>query len=111
VFRVPAAEGEEVLHYLYEREMVTAVYRPRWLSVRTDQGMVRAAAFVVDHEHTQYAGRLSEAELIDLVIQGRGQNGACLDYLEKTVHHLDALGLTDRALKRLLRLAHARLGR
>lgn len=111
VFRVPAAEGEEVLDYLYEREMVTGVYRPRWLNVRTDRGPVRAAAFVVDHRHAQYAGRLSEAELVDLVIQGRGRSGACLDYLEKTVHHLDALGLTDRALKRLLRLAHARLGR
>lgn len=102
VFRVPAGEGEEVLDYLYEREMVTGVYRPSWRSAATDQGPVRAITFVVDRAHRQYAGRLSHDETVALILQGCGNRGPCMEYLENTVHHLRALGLNDRALERLL---------
>lgn len=108
-FRVPAAEGREVMDYLHAREMITAVYRPCWLPVETALGRVRAATFVVDRTHVQYAGRLTPERTVDLVLQGSGSTGDCLDYLEKTVRHLDALGLPDPALKRVLRLAHARM--
>lgn len=108
-FRVPAAEGREVLDYLHAREMITAVYRPSWLTVETALGRLRAATFVVDRAHVQYAGRLAPARTVDLVLQGSGSTGNCLDYLEKTVHHLEALGLPDPSLKRLLRLAHERM--
>jgi len=109
-FRVPAAEGADVMDYLHAREMVTAVYRPCWLTVETARGRLRAATFVVDRAHEQYAGRLTPQRTVELILQGSGSTGHCLDYLEKTVRHLDALGLPDPALKRLLRLAHDRLG-
>ena len=102
VFRVPAGEGEEVLDYLYEREMVTGVYRPSWRSAETDQGPVNAITFVVDRAHRQYAGRLSHEEIVALILQGCGNRGPCMEYLENTVHHLRALGLKDRALERLM---------
>ena len=35
-FRVPAAESAEVIDYLYEREMITGVYIPRWFSLETE---------------------------------------------------------------------------
>ncbi|RMD61648.1 MAG: gamma-glutamylcyclotransferase [Alphaproteobacteria bacterium] len=108
VFRVPAAEGEAALDYLYAREMMTRVYRPRWLNVRTPGGPVRAAAFVVDTTHPQYAGRLAPERVVEIILQGRGERGPCLDYLENTVRHLEALGLRDRQLTRLLRMARAR---
>jgi cation transport protein ChaC len=109
VFRVPAAEGEEVLDYLYEREMITGAYFPRWVKVATAQGPLRAMTFVVDTSHEQYTGRLGLEAITDLVVQGCGDRGTCLEYLEKTVHHLEALGLGDATLKRLLKLARARL--
>jgi cation transport protein ChaC len=103
VYRVPAAEGEAVMDYLYEREMVTGVYNPRWLPVETDGGRIQAAGFVVDTAHRQYAGRLSLADTAALIRQGEGRNGRCCEYLENTVRHLDALGMHDRGLHRLLR--------
>ena len=93
-YRVPAAESEEVVAYLHQREMVTQVYDPRWLRLRTRAGPVTAAAFVVDRGH--------------MTVQGDGDRGSCQQYLEKTVHHLEALGLSDPTLKRLLRLVRAR---
>lgn len=111
VFRVPAAEGEVALDYLYEREMVTGVYRPSWRYAETDQGPVRAITFVVDREHIQYAGRLGHDEMVKLIMQGKGNRGPCVDYLENTVYHLRALGLNDRALERLLEEARLRRGK
>jgi cation transport protein ChaC len=110
VFRVPAGEGGEVLDYLYEREMVTGVYRPSWRRAETDQGPVSAITFVVDRKHRQYAGRLPHDDMVALILQGRGNRGPCMEYLENTVHHLRALGLKDRGLERLLKEVTRRRG-
>ena len=107
-YRVPAAEGREAMDYLYEREMVTAVYRPRWVQPHSDQGPVTAAAFIVDRAHRQYTGRLPEREVVEMIAAGCGSNGTNIEYLENTVRHLDALGLRDRALARILRQVRAR---
>ena len=107
VYRVPAGEAEEVMDYLYDREMITGVYFPRWLEVRTDQGPVTAASFVVDRGHVQYAGALTPEETAYLITQGCGERGRCEEYLRKTVHHLDALGLGCPRLSHLLRLVEA----
>ncbi len=107
-YRVPAAESEEVVVYLQEREMTTQVYDPRWLRLRTAAGPITAAAFVVDRSNKQYTGRLSLGQVVDMIVQGDGDRGSCLQYLENTVHHLEALGLSDPTLKRLLRLVRAR---
>lgn len=109
VFRVPAAEAEEVMQYLDEREMVTGVYLPGWHSVATESGSVAAITFVADPDHEQYTGRLPREELIQLVVQGRGQRGTCRDYLQNTVHHLEALGLRDEYLSELLQEVDDRL--
>ena len=91
--------------------MVKEVYETRWLHMRTREGPVTAVAFVVDRSNKQYAGRLPLDRVADMIIQGAGNRGPCLQYLEKTVHHLEALGLSDPTLRRLLRLVHARIGR
>ncbi len=107
-YRVPAAESEEVVAYLLEREMVTQVYDPRWLHLRTREGPVTAAAFVVDRSSKQYTGRLATDRVVELIVQGNGERCTCQQFLENRVHHLEALGLSDPTLKRLLRLVRAR---
>ena len=108
VYKIPGAEAGEAMDYLYEREMVTGVYSPRWVEVRSEPGPVTAVAFVVDQAHRQYTGRLSVERTVELILQGAGQRGRCVDYLENTVHHLRALGLPDGSLERLLRVIYAR---
>ncbi len=110
-YRVPAAESEEVAAYLRKREMTTYAYDPRWLRLRTRKGPITAVAFVVDRGHKEYAGRLAVDQVVETIAQGRGDRGTCLQYLENTVRHLEALGLSDPTLKRLLRLVYARIGR
>jgi len=110
VYRVPAAEGADVMDYLHQREMVTGVYNPTWLKVDTAQDRVQAAGFVVDTKHPQYAGRLPEAEMAAIIRRGHGSGGPNLDYLRNTVHHLEALDMHDRALHRLLARVEAETG-
>jgi len=107
-YRVPAAEAAETMDYLYEREMITAVYLPKWVRVGTAEGPVRAATFVVDTDHEQYTGQLPPERIVELILQGTGSSGPCLDYLENTVRHLHALGLRDQPLERLQRLVAAK---
>lgn len=109
-YRVPAAAAASTIDYLYEREMITAVYIPRWVNVATEQGPVRAATFVVDPSHKQYAGRLPIDRIVDLILQGEGKNGLCVEYLNNTVRHLHALGLSDRQLEQLQKLVAAKRG-
>ena len=106
-YRVPAAEGDDVLDYLDAREMVTGVYIPTWLKLKTDAAPIAALGFVVDRAHRQYAGRLSLEEVAGYIVQGHGQRGSGDEYLRNTVHHLEALGLGAGSLKRLLRLVDA----
>jgi cation transport protein ChaC len=101
-FRVAAAEADATVHYLREREQVTAVYRERHLPVQLDDGRaVTALAYVVDRSHPQYAGRLPEPELLRFVRQGAGVSGLNPDYVRSTYEHLAAMGVDDPVLQRL----------
>ena len=108
-YRVPAAEGEAVLDYLYDRELITGVYIPRWLTVTTQRGPIPAAGFVVDRDHEQYTGRLSFKDTARLILQGQGSKGHSLDYLANTVRHLESMGLGAGELRILLKEVEVRL--
>ncbi len=107
VFLAPAEEAAAVMDYLWEREMVTGVYEPRWLSVRTPEGPVSALGFVVDPRHPQYTGKMPADWVARLIVQGRGHRGPCSEYLVETDRHLRALGIVDRSLAQLIRLVDA----
>jgi cation transport protein ChaC len=93
---------DRVLAYLWRRELLTRVYRPRVLAARVAGGRrIRALAFVVDRRHAQYAGGLTALQTAALVLQGQGGRGPCRDYLANTLSHLAELGLTDRGLGEL----------
>lgn len=106
-YRVGEDEAGEVIAALDARELVSEIYLPRWLPVETREGRVSAYAYVVRRNHEQYAGRLADAEAARLVVQGRGEGGAALDYLRETVSELDRLGLPAGPLHRVLALAEA----
>ncbi|HET8727347.1 MAG TPA: gamma-glutamylcyclotransferase [Alphaproteobacteria bacterium] len=107
-FRVAPPHVDATLAYLWEREMVTGVYRPTLLTVRSPRGAVKACSFVVDRRHRQYCGQLALERTVDLIAQGVGQNGPNWEYLVNTVEHLEEIGVRDRALRRLADRVQAR---
>jgi glutathione-specific gamma-glutamylcyclotransferase len=102
-FRVAAEDVPATLDYLWEREMISGVYRPKLLPVRLDSGeSVPACTFVADREHGQYSGCLCPLTTARFIAQGIGERGPNFDYLANTVAHLHELGIRDHALERVL---------
>jgi cation transport protein ChaC len=105
VFRIPQADGEAALHRLWEREMVTGVYDPRWLRCATPDGEVRALAFTLSRLSPNFTGELVEAQYRKIFAEATGRYGSTLDYALSTLEELKRHNIQDRALERLLRFA------
>lgn len=107
VLKVPCRQWPEVKARLDARELVTGVYRPRFLPARLDDGgVVPAYTYVVVRDHWQY-WHGDRAEAIRLLRQGQGQAGTARDYLAQTVTHLSALGVRASTLHSLLKSVDA----
>jgi cation transport protein ChaC len=105
VFRVPAARAESELRLLWQREMPTGVYDPRWLPCRTSRGPVNALAFTLRHDSPGHTGHLADTQMRHILAHARGRYGTTLDYLRETALELRRRGIHDREVERLMRLA------
>ena len=102
-FRVAARRRAQTLSYLREREQVTSVYREVWLAANlAGDRRVQGVAYVVDRAHPQYAGRLPLADVLPLIVQGRGISGLNVDYVRATHEHLLGEGILDPTLSFVL---------
>ena len=101
-FRIADDSVESEMEVLWLREMVSGAYVPRWVTVKTDTGPVRAIAFTMNREYQRYAGRLSEERIIHSLATASGYAGSSAQYLISTVEHLDAMGIHDTGLHSLL---------
>ena len=110
-FRLGPDETESELSIVWRREMVTAAYRPHWATMHAGGERIKAIAFVINHAHPRYAGRLAEPQLVDVLSTASGKLGACADYLFNTVRHLEEMGVPDRQLERLAGQVARRVGR
>ena len=110
-YRIPETQAAKTLETLWQREMITAIYLPRWLRTRLPDGAeARVLAFVADPTHEQYAGRLDDETMVRLVLQGKGKRGLCLEYLRNTLDHLDEMDIHDSTLRRIVRRAEHERG-
>jgi glutathione-specific gamma-glutamylcyclotransferase len=105
VFRVPRAIARRELDKLWQREMPTGVYDPRWLPCRTAQGTVQALAFTLSRDSPNHTGMLDETRLLHIFRHARGRYGTTLDYVVRTERCLREHGIRDRGLAQLLALA------
>lgn len=95
-FRVPAAERADTHQYLRDRELDTYAYVERFLPLSLDTGqIVSALCYVMDQTNQQYRGGLNLAQQAEVIAIARGPAGTNVEYLEKTVDQLGALGIDD----------------
>jgi cation transport protein ChaC len=104
VFRIPREQGAATLTRLWGREMVTAVYDPKWLTAQTPEGPVRALAFTLSRKSPSHTGELSEEEYRLIFESATGRYGTTLDYAHRTLEELRRHQIHDRHLERLLKL-------
>jgi len=101
-FRIAPEKVREELHILWQREMFGGAYHARWVELEADGETLRAVTFVINTGHPRYLDELSLEETAAFIATGCGTLGSCREYLENTVSHLEALGLTDAGLARIV---------
>ena len=105
VYRIDGKSIESETSLIWDREMATKSYVPRWLKVRTETGTVRAIGFVADRAYEHYTNQLSLDETARIIATASGNLGTCLDYLRSILENLNKCGITDEPLESLLALA------
>ncbi len=104
VYRIKAKMVADELDILWRREMLNNSYVPRWLQVRTDEGVVRALAFTIRHDSPSFAAKMSETETARYIANAEGFVGPCRDYLFETTDALRKEGMADAMMERLTKL-------
>jgi cation transport protein ChaC len=109
--RLPPDAVETNLHKLLRREIWTrpSPFPPRWVSVETAAGPLRAITFAMDRKSDAYVDGLSAEEIADVLAVAVGHWGSMAEYLHNTVKHLEELGIDDRFLWRLQDLVAERI--
>ncbi|HYF19761.1 MAG TPA: gamma-glutamylcyclotransferase [Ramlibacter sp.] len=102
VFRIPKAAGAQVLELLWGREMITAVYDPKWLTCHTPHGPVKALAFTLSKKSPQHTGQLTDEQYLRIFTESCGRFGTTREYAQRTLEELRRHDIRDRHLEQLL---------
>jgi glutathione-specific gamma-glutamylcyclotransferase len=105
VFRIPRRQAGDELQRLWQREMPTGVYDPRWLRCSTASGDVHALAFTLSRRSPHFTGRLPDPDMLHILRHAQGRYGSTLDYLVRTAEALGRHRMCDRESERLVALA------
>ena len=104
--RVPATAVPNALVSLWQREMPSKVYLPKWVTCQTANGPVSALTFVLPRSHPSYTGHLSDEQYRQILADRvGGRYGHTLEYAQSTLSSLNEWGIRDQALERLLSLS------
>jgi cation transport protein ChaC len=111
LYRLRADTLREQLGKLFRREFTVkpANTLPRWISVATDKGRLRAIAFVINRKAQAYVGRITLEETAEILTKACGHWGSGVEYLYNTVYQLEEHGVHDRNLWQLQLLVAASL--
>jgi cation transport protein ChaC len=98
VYRVKDDKAHTEAEIVFLREMLTGMYRPKWVTARTERGPVKAITFVSNRDHQHYAGRIDPETAAQYISQAEGHLGPCQEYLENCIRNLAEFGIRDRTL-------------
>ena len=110
--RVAESVLQQELALLWQREMLSGSYTPRWVAVRGADGAAfgHAITFTIRRDGPYYTGRLHQDELVRRLANAKGALGSSAEYLFKTRDGLRSLGIRDRHVEALARAVEAEAG-
>lgn len=82
---------------------------PRWVTVATAEGPLRAIAFACDRSFTGYVGGLPPERVADHLAVAVGFWGSMAEYVMNTVAGLEEIGIHDRHLWKIQQLVAERI--
>lgn len=97
-YRLPARDHFGQLGLLMRREIDSnpPTNVPRWISVKTEGGTLRALAFIAAPDGNAYAGKLPPEKVAHVLARAAGHWGSAAQYLFRTVTMLEEHGIRDR---------------
>lgn len=106
LYELPLENLEHQLDRLFRREFTVKPINnvPRWITVQTASGPLKALGFVMNRASPYYAGRLPLEDVARTLAVACGHWGSGAEYLLNTVTHLEARGIHDNGLWRLQQL-------
>jgi cation transport protein ChaC len=105
-YRVAPADAEAVRAYLWEREVPGYIYREATVDIALADGRrMKALTYLPDPTSPDFVPHLSDEEILARIKAAHGGRGPNIDYLRNTVAHLEALGIEEAGLRRLLKAA------
>lgn len=111
LYRLPPDDVEASVELLCRREMShkPSSFPPRWVTVESEPGPVRAVTFCIDRKSGRYVRGLDESTVADVLAKAVGSRGSMAEYLFHTVRHLEEMGIRDHHLWRLQELVADRI--
>jgi glutathione-specific gamma-glutamylcyclotransferase len=100
--RIAAKDVSNELTVLWYREMLSGAYLPQWVDAQIDAvGAAKALTFVINPRNPRYEPNVSDEAMAERIAKAQGLLGTNRDYLYRTVHCLDELGIKDGSMHRL----------
>ncbi|MGE8590049.1 MAG: gamma-glutamylcyclotransferase [Alcaligenes sp.] len=109
-FRIPGRDVPKVFDALWQREMPSGAYIPRWLRCRTTQGDIRALVFTMNRKTDAYVPRMPDEQLMQVVHSAQGINGPCIEYVMETASALRRSKILDKRLQSVVQLLQSYTG-
>lgn len=105
-FRLPPGDQHGQIVQLLKREIDAnpPTNVPRWLSIETAEGKLKALAFVALPQGNAYAGRLPLPEVANVLARAAGHWGSAAMYAFNTIGKLEECGIRDRNLWQIQKL-------
>jgi cation transport protein ChaC len=100
-FKIDPNNLREAAHTLWLREMGNSSYEIIQVTAQTDIGQIDCYSFAPVSGHPQCAHGLPDEMIEATVRTAQGQRGTNMEYVLKTVEHLDQLGIHDPTLHAL----------
>lgn len=102
VFRIAADHVPSTADALWQREMPSGAYTPKWLNCRTERGNVKALTFIMNRNTDAYVPSLPLDRLVSIISSAHGTYGPCLEYVLETAQALKQSNIHDKRLQHLV---------
>ncbi|MCO5072189.1 MAG: gamma-glutamylcyclotransferase [Rhizobiaceae bacterium] len=110
-YRLPPENKHGQIARLLEREIDAnpPTNVPRWITVSTAEGRLKALAFVALRSGKAYAGKRPLAEVASVLSRAAGHWGSAAQYAFNTITKLEEHGIRDRNLWQIQKLMAAEI--
>lgn len=102
IYRIAADQVKTIFPPLWQREMPSGAYNPKWVDCHSHGEIFSALAFVIDPQNDGYVPSMPIEQLREVIHRAHGINGPCIEYVLQTAHALKHANIADPKLELLV---------